>query len=139
MMDTVLPMAIVLASVWPTEDSSAMLYVVSVLALVHPAVGPCELSKAMHAAILPTALVCTLIRPLKNTLAFQQAVDKFAFIRGATRPTEMTKAMPEASPVLALVACTIWPSLLANAVSATFRSIALWHFSVAVAEAEAAL
>lgn len=139
MMDTILPMAIVLASVWPTEDSPAMLYIISVLALVHPAVGPCEFSKAVHAAILPTALVCTLIRPLKNTLAFQQAVYKFACIRGATRPTEMTKTMPEASPVLALVECPIWPSLLTFAVSGTFRSVACWHFSVAVAEAEAAL
>jgi hypothetical protein len=65
---TVSPFSIILSSVWPCENSLALLLVIEILPCVHAPIVPSEYSVAMHFVVVPLAVELSAIRPSVNTL-----------------------------------------------------------------------
>ena len=65
---SVLPLTLILASVWPMESSMAFFFVVYVVSLIHTSVGPAENALTLHFVVLPKTLVLASIRPIVHTL-----------------------------------------------------------------------
>ena len=63
----VLPLSLILTTIWPMERSLTFLLVINVVALVFTTVRPFEYSMALHFVILPQAFVLSSIGPIVDT------------------------------------------------------------------------
>jgi hypothetical protein len=74
MLLTVLPKAVVLATIGPLENAMAFFLVINILTFVSSAIRPCEDTFAMHFVFSPRASEDTTICPRVNTLPLDVVV-----------------------------------------------------------------
>lgn len=80
MLLSTLPLTVILATVWPGENTVTFFLVVNIFSFVASAIVPSENAESVHLVVLPLAVVLALIGPAVHTLAFDVVVEEFTSV-----------------------------------------------------------
>eukprot|EP00441_Pelagodinium_beii_P035977 CAMPEP_0197630962 /NCGR_PEP_ID=MMETSP1338-20131121/8287_1 /TAXON_ID=43686 ORGANISM="Pelagodinium beii, Strain RCC1491" /NCGR_SAMPLE_ID=MMETSP1338 /ASSEMBLY_ACC=CAM_ASM_000754 /LENGTH=120 /DNA_ID=CAMNT_0043202317 /DNA_START=80 /DNA_END=442 /DNA_ORIENTATION=- len=120
MLLAVQPLALVAATIGPSEDTLSLFLVGDILALIATTVHPAEEAMAMHPVLLPLALEFAAITPTVNSNTMDVIVQELSLEAGAIRPRECAFASFATMNITANVLRTIWPGLCAFSVLLVF-------------------
>jgi hypothetical protein len=129
---TVVPVAIVLTTVWPDENAFALLLVIVVEADVLSTIIPREGSLAMHLIVFPFAFVHAFVSPFIFSEAMDVVLAERPIITRVIRPAEPALAVLLTVLVSPNVSGTVWPVLVPGPVLLIFDPHALVMCTVSV-------
>ena len=112
----VFPLTNVRSTVWPSENSLPVPFVIEVVSFVDSTVRPCVLTFAIHIVILPLANVLTSIEPLVRTCTLHLVAKPVTRVKCTIRPEVCTKAVLFAFLEMSIKARAISPAFYALAV-----------------------
>jgi len=113
---SIFPLSVVFATVRPSEDTSSLFLVITVLAFVAAAIVPCEDTVTVHFVILPGTVVLATIRPGVLARAFNVVVSKLTSVGGSVSPVELSLTVLLSILVVTLVTGVVRPDFLALSV-----------------------
>ena len=109
MLLAILPVALVLAAIWPEEHPVALLFVIAVLAFVLSAVGPGEHAASVHFVVEPGADEHAAVGPVVLALTLDVVVLEVTVVCASVSPGESALAVLLAMHVDAIVFGTVGP------------------------------
>jgi len=136
---SVLPLAIVLATIGPLENTVSLLLIINVFALVLAAIGPCEDSVSVHFVHVPLASEFTTVRPGVHAVALNVVVFKVSSVGRAISPVELAFAVLLSVMVVSLVLGVVRPDLLAVSMLLVLEPFTLVLGSIGVVVASEAV
>lgn len=105
-----LPLAFVLAAVFPREYTETMPLIIQVVTLVYASVRPCVLSLSMHVVREPVSLEFTAVQPFVGAFATHLVVHPVARVEGPVRPEVCPETVFFALLEVAIIPRTISPA-----------------------------
>ena len=90
MLFSVLPFSVVFSSVWPSEYTLTLLFIIKIVALVLAAISPREHSLAVHFVVHPLTFVSASIRPGVNSNAMDVVVNELSCVCRSISPVEFS-------------------------------------------------
>lgn len=133
------PRSLVVATIWPSECSKAMLPILDVLAIIAPSIGPLQLTVAVHFVLEPGTSVVSTVLPAVHALACDIVGDKLAAVVVSVGPTERSMPILVTLLVLANKFASIRPDFeagpilqIVEPVAGITRTIGLKQATIAV-------
>ena len=129
---SILPISIIFAVVWPSEDTMALLFIIDVHAFILAAITPSEDAESVHFVILPLSVVLTAVRPAVDTLSVNIVLEELTVVGGAVGPEELSMTVFLTVAVLTLVASIIRPDFFSVTMLLIFEPVALVASAISV-------
>jgi hypothetical protein len=120
---SILPLALVHATVGPGENTFTLFLVIEVFTFVAAAISPRKYSTSVHLVVIPKSVILTAVAPSIHSLAVDVVIDKLTSVGASVSPMELSVTMLLSILIISLVTRVVRPNFFTLTMLLIFKPV----------------